>query len=41
MSITRTEVEHVARLARLKLSDSELELFTSQMSAILNFAETL
>lgn len=41
MSITRTEIEHVARLARLVLSDSELELFTGQMSAILNHAKTL
>ena len=41
MSITRTEIDHVARLARLALSDAEKELFTSQMSAILSYAETL
>lgn len=41
MSITRTEIEHVARLARLTLSDDEQELFAAQMSAILNYAESL
>lgn len=41
MSITRTEIEHVARLARLTLTDSEKELFTGQMAAILSYVETL
>lgn len=41
MSITRTEIEHVARLARLALSESEKDLFTGQMSAILSYVETL
>jgi len=33
--ITRAEVEHVARLARLALSEEELEGFTEQLAAIL------
>ena len=37
--ITRDETEHVAWLARLKLSDDELELFTSQLGEILDHAE--
>lgn len=41
MSITHTEIEHVARLARLALSESEKDLFTGQMSAILSYVETL
>lgn len=41
MSITRSEIEHVARLARLTLSEDEKELFTGQMSAILSHAEAL
>ncbi len=41
MSITQPEIEHVARLARLALSDTEKELFTGQMSAILRYVETL
>ena len=35
MAITRDEVLHVARLARLELSDDEIERFTAQLSAIL------
>lgn len=41
MKITRTEVEHVARLARLELSDPELDTFTQQMDAILAYVEKL
>jgi aspartyl-tRNA(Asn)/glutamyl-tRNA(Gln) amidotransferase subunit C len=33
--ITRDEVVHVARLARLELSEDELERFGAQLSAIL------
>jgi aspartyl-tRNA(Asn)/glutamyl-tRNA(Gln) amidotransferase subunit C len=35
MAITRADVEHVARLARLALTDEELERFGAQLSAIL------
>jgi aspartyl-tRNA(Asn)/glutamyl-tRNA(Gln) amidotransferase subunit C len=35
MAITRDEVLHVARLARLELTDDEVERFTGQLSAIL------
>jgi aspartyl-tRNA(Asn)/glutamyl-tRNA(Gln) amidotransferase subunit C len=35
MAITREEVLHVARLARLELRDEEVERFTQQLSAIL------
>jgi aspartyl-tRNA(Asn)/glutamyl-tRNA(Gln) amidotransferase subunit C len=35
MAITREEVLHVARLARLELTDDEIERFTEQLSAIL------
>ena len=35
MAITREEVLHVARLARLELIDEEIERFTEQLSAIL------
>ncbi|WP_138755190.1 Asp-tRNA(Asn)/Glu-tRNA(Gln) amidotransferase subunit GatC [Paenibacillus sinopodophylli] len=41
MSITPKDVEHVARLARLDLSDSEKEQFTEQLNAILKYAEKL
>ena len=35
MAITREEVLHVAALARLELSDEEVERFQEQLSAIL------
>lgn len=35
MAISREEVLHVARLARLELSDEEVERFREQLSAIL------
>ena len=35
MAITKDEVLHVARLARLELTDEEIDRFTEQLSAIL------
>ena len=35
MAITRADVVHVARLARLELSDEELDRMREQLSAIL------
>lgn len=34
--ITRADVAHVARLARLDLTEPELELFTGQLAAVLD-----
>ena len=36
MAITRQDVLHVAQLARLELSDAEVERFREQLSAILD-----
>jgi aspartyl-tRNA(Asn)/glutamyl-tRNA(Gln) amidotransferase subunit C len=36
--ISRDEVAHVARLARLELSSDELETFTGQLAAVLDHA---
>lgn len=36
MSISREQVEHVARLARLALSDEEIERLTGELGAILD-----
>jgi aspartyl-tRNA(Asn)/glutamyl-tRNA(Gln) amidotransferase subunit C len=41
MKITRSEVEKTARLARLELSDAEVERMTSQLDTILNYAAKL
>jgi aspartyl/glutamyl-tRNA(Asn/Gln) amidotransferase C subunit len=37
--ITKDTVAHVAKLARLALTDDELELFTGQLAAVLEHAE--
>lgn len=36
--ITRDDVAHVARLARLTLTEDELDLFTGQLGAVLDHA---
>ena len=41
MSITKKDVEHVAKLARLALSKEETELYASQMAKILTHVEKL
>jgi aspartyl-tRNA(Asn)/glutamyl-tRNA(Gln) amidotransferase subunit C len=41
MKVEIGEVEHVALLARLKLSAEEKEVFTSQLNAILEYMEKL
>ncbi|HTK15005.1 MAG TPA: Asp-tRNA(Asn)/Glu-tRNA(Gln) amidotransferase subunit GatC [Acidimicrobiia bacterium] len=37
-SLTRADVEHVARLARLALTDDELDALTTELGAILEHA---
>ncbi len=37
--ITRDDVAHVAKLARLSLADDELDTFTAQLGAILEHAD--
>lgn len=41
MKITVSDVEHVARLARLELGEEEKQLFARQMDAILGYVEKL
>jgi len=41
MKITRKEVEHVAKLARLALREEEVERLTRQLSDILTYVEKL
>ncbi len=41
MKITKQEVEHVAKLARLELSDQEKGKLTDQLSNILSYVEKL
>jgi aspartyl-tRNA(Asn)/glutamyl-tRNA(Gln) amidotransferase subunit C len=41
MALTRAEVEKVALLARLRLSDAELDTMTGQLAAIVGYVELL
>ena len=41
MSLTRKEVEHIADLARLDLSETEKQKYQEQLSAILDYAASL
>ena len=41
MKITREQVEHVANLARLNLTEEEKEQMTKDMEAIIGFADQI
>lgn len=41
MKIDRETVEHIAELAKLKLTEDEINLYAEQLSAILDYAESL
>lgn len=41
MELTRENVAKIARLSRLRLTDSELDRFTGQLGEILNYVEML
>lgn len=41
MSLTREDVEHVASLARLGMSDDEIEMMQEQLSSILGHIEVM
>ncbi|MDI3311700.1 MAG: Asp-tRNA(Asn)/Glu-tRNA(Gln) amidotransferase subunit GatC [Thermoanaerobacterium sp.] len=41
MSITKDQVIHVSKLARLKFSDDELEKFSHQLDSIIKYVDKL
>jgi aspartyl-tRNA(Asn)/glutamyl-tRNA(Gln) amidotransferase subunit C len=41
MSITRADVQHIAELAKLRLSEAEEARYQEQLSAILDYAQRL
>ena len=41
MSLSREEVKHIAKLARLELSDKEIEKYSDQLSSVLGYMEIL
>ena len=40
-SLTQKDVEHIAELARLRLTDSEIKQFGGQLSSVLEYVQTL
>ncbi len=41
MPLSRAQVEHVAELAKLRLTEAEIEQYTDQLSSILDHAQEL
>jgi len=41
MRLTQDEVRHVAELAKLRLTEAEIEEYTDQLSAILDYAAVI
>ena len=41
MHLDKKEIEHIANLARLKLTDKELKVYGEQLSHILNYIDQL
>jgi aspartyl-tRNA(Asn)/glutamyl-tRNA(Gln) amidotransferase subunit C len=41
MQISKDQVEHVAKLARLEISEAEKDAFSRQLSAVLTYVEKL
>ncbi len=41
MSLTKQDVQHLAKLARLSLSEAELETYRAQLSDVLAYVEQL
>jgi aspartyl-tRNA(Asn)/glutamyl-tRNA(Gln) amidotransferase subunit C len=41
MAISKKEVEHIAELARLELTEEEVEKFTKQLTSVLEYVDQL
>ena len=41
MKLKKEEIQHIANLARLELTDAELEIYGSQLSAVLGYIDQL
>lgn len=41
MSLSQDQVRHIAALARLRLTDAEVDKFTTQLTAIFEYVELL
>jgi len=41
MSVTKNDVEHIAKLAKLEIKDEEINEFTSQLNQVLEYVDKL
>jgi len=41
MQLSKEEIQHIAKLARLELTDGELKKYGDQLSAVLNYIDQL
>lgn len=41
MKFTKDEIKHIARLARIRLSEAEVEKFASQLTNVLSYVDIL
>lgn len=41
MQLSKEEIQHIAKLARLELTEAELEKYGGQLSAVLNYIDQL
>ncbi len=41
MQLSKQEIQHIAKLARLELTDEELKKYGGQLSAVLNYIDQL
>lgn len=41
MALTKDQVRHIARLARIKLTDSEIEDYAAKLSSVLDYIDIL
>lgn len=41
MALTKKDVEHIANLARLELTEDEKQLFSEQLSSVLSYVDQL
>ena len=41
MNLSKKEIQHIAKLARLELTDEELDKYGSQLSGVLNYIDQL
>jgi len=41
MQLSKQEIQHIAKLARLELTDAELEKYGGQLSAVLSYIDQL